>query len=283
MYIDGKAHIEKILRVVKNHDWNNNPVDRESIGGEEHYVSLLQEVYEASTPLMKKIFCSLKRIYIESDMKFGAYAQLYRDRPGATLGIRKVDIDLNNNLGVGLSRKEQLCFGRNDTESVDESLPHFISKDNPEINNYLFYVISHEFGHLIDWKNQISLNDGEWQKLSWESEDKPLVSADFEGRKKFKFYDADDSILGKADYSKIYENLYNSNFVSAYSSIDADEDFAETFAHINVFRNLETNLKFIDPISKLEFDVSSRINSNKLEKKVQFIENVMDKNDLVFP
>jgi hypothetical protein len=283
MSIDGKSHIGKILRVVKNHNWSDNLVDRESIGGEEYYVSLLQEVYEASTPLMKKIFCRLTRIYIESDMKFGAYAQLYRDKPGATLGIRKADIDLNSNLGIGLSRKEQLCFGRDDIDSVDESLPHFISRDKPQINNYLFYVVSHEFGHLIDWKNEISLNDGEWQSLSWESEDRPLGPADFEGRNKFKFYDADDSILAKINYSKIYENLYNSSFVSAYSSMDADEDFAETYAHINVFNNLETELKFIDPKSKMEFEVSSRINSNKLEKKVKFVQNIIERKDLIFP
>lgn len=264
-------------------NWQNNPVDRESIGGEEHYVSLLKEVYEVSTPLMKKVFDSLTRIYIESDMNIGAYAQLYRYKPGATFGIKKADIDLNKNLGEGLSRKEQLCFGRNDVKNFDKNLPHYLSTDNPVVNNYLFYVVAHEFGHLIDWKNKLSVNGETWQSFSWIDEKNPLKSADFEGRTKFKFYEANDSILGKANYSDIYKNLYDSNFVSAYAGLDPDEDFAETFAHVNLFRILETGLQFIDPKSSLKIDISSRVNSKTLKGKVEFVESVIVREDLVFP
>jgi len=31
MTTNDKKHIREILRVVKNHDWNNNPSDRPSI------------------------------------------------------------------------------------------------------------------------------------------------------------------------------------------------------------------------------------------------------------
>jgi hypothetical protein len=55
MLIDGKGHIRKILRVVKDHDWHNNPVDRQSIGGEERYIEMIQEVYDHSPPTMKEI------------------------------------------------------------------------------------------------------------------------------------------------------------------------------------------------------------------------------------
>ena len=88
-----ETHLSKILRVVKDHDWNNNPVTRESIGGEEEYIKLLIKVYNYSPIYIKEMFKKLTRIYIESNMKLGACAQLYRERPGATLGLKKLDID----------------------------------------------------------------------------------------------------------------------------------------------------------------------------------------------
>ena len=151
------------------------------------------------------------------------------------------------------------------------------------MNNYLFYIVAHQFEHLYDWKNQLTDENGAFAKISWATPSAPKPNKGFSGRKQFKFYDATENTFERLNYSKVYKALYKSDFVSSYRSLDPDEDFAETFAHLAIFKSLDTKLEFIEPKSGQEVDIAQRISSGKLSEKVSFINQFLEEDSIIYP
>lgn len=282
---NAQEHIAEITKVVRHHDWNNNHPERESLGGESPYIEMIQKAYDHFPPLLQNVLLKLKRIYIESDMKMGGYAQLYRNSPGATIGLRKLDLDLYENLGKSLSKKEQLSYGLCDsTEAIDHRLPHYISEERAVVHSYLYYVLAHEIGHLVDWKNGFTNfeSSGFWSETFWECEERPKKDEDFVGRNLFRFYQAKPGDIQETQSSSLYQRLYESNFISAYGSTNADDDFAESFANVVLLKQLKTKLVLSDGKDKT-YDIVEKINSKRFSTKKEFIEKILDSADLILP
>jgi hypothetical protein len=78
--------------------------------------------------------------------------------------------------------------------------------------------------------------------------------------------------------------LYNSSFVSAYSTLDPDEDFAETYAHFNIFNTIKPKLIFRDPKDHIEVSIDQRIYTKRLKEKTSYLESFLtNEEQIIYP
>jgi hypothetical protein len=207
------------------------PMTRGCARGAEPYVAFFERVYDRLEPTLQKMFCSVKAIHVEPNLESIAYAGMsFR---GAEIGFRKSIIDEGLDLSRLISWKEQLPFGGvRGSYEVARDLPQVeIVSDAPPVEDLAFYVLSHEFGHLFDFANDINggRRDG-WTPLSWESRGTPLPTSDFPHRADICYYNCSGGPLDRGVIPALYAGLERSNFVTVYAATNPYDDWAESLA-----------------------------------------------------
>jgi len=157
---DCRAHIESVMCLVDPPENKSEEPgsDRPCLPGGQAYAKYFEALYDNYPSALQKMFCSLRHIYIEKDFFGTAYAGLVKDeagRPiGAKMGIRKSVLDENLNLGLWASWKEQLSFGGvTDSYTLTPNLPSIQTASDGNLNDFLYFVVAHEFGHIFDFIN----------------------------------------------------------------------------------------------------------------------------------
>ncbi len=302
---DCRANISKVLcEVNPTTDWGN-VLERPCLGGEQKYQAILEEVYDSLDGVNKKMFCSLRRIFIEKEFKATAYASLVSKKnqdgstemlPGAIMGFRKALLDEQPDFLKWISWKEQKNFIRSEDEfSLPLQYPIYESKLDISL---LQYVVVHEFGHMLDFANGLNqesygnkncflegvstyeeylekcrpfYESGTWGNISWKSYAVIQDKSDFWGRGLFCFYDCQTYPVA-ADIEKAYKGLSSSEFITSYASTNAMDDFAESWAIRWLISEKKNELS-------LQFDEAFKINTKtvyetpKFKTKREFLKN----------
>lgn len=309
--INCREHIKTVMCLVdpiKNPEDPTKPGDlplnRPCLSGSEKYAIYFEELYDNYPLALQKMFCSLKVIYIEKEFFGTAYAGLIKDEKGATLGaqvgIRKSVLDENLNLTNWATWKEQLSFGGTKTSyNPTLTFPRIISSSNtPALNDLLYFVITHEFGHIFDFANNLNkttscINEGtdkeecqmdenSWGGISWISSKKVKPLNEFAHRTELCFYWCDGKNLDPALAPQIYPNLYNTDFISIYATTQPWDDFADSLAYFMMNQNLNTKYQ-IETSNSLNFDIMTKLKSQIWFNKYNYIENFINKKEIIYP
>ncbi len=305
--IDCRANISKTICIVEPATTGQQPMDRQCLDGGNSYSVFFEKIYDNYPPSLQKMFCSVKRIFIEKSFSGTAYAgAIYNSQgqpTGAIMGIRQSVLDQNLDLQTWASWKEQLSFGGT-TNSFDpiDNLPRIETSSASKVSDFLYFVIAHEFGHIFDFANGLNhttdctapnpqpgtgdckLAPGTWGALSWERTTKPLAQNDFFNRTGLCFYNCPNP-LSPQNVSQVYADLSQTNFISTYASTQPWDDFADSLAYYLISQNLNANY-LIDTkqnSSPHVFDIMAKLHSDLFAEKYQYIQNFMNRKDLYYP
>ena len=270
------------------------------------YVSLFEELFDAYPAYLQRVFCSLKTINIERKSFGSAYASVVEDENGningAIMGIKESLLN-NSDIDFDLwsSWKEQLSFGGYKEYKLKKDLPTFSSTKSLKVNSFLYFVIAHEFGHIIDFSNDLNnfichppiknLKNCppapfSWGEISWEKElhyipddinefgtieGVPLKENRFLDWKKLCFYTCNkgDYII-ESNINKLYQEMFSGSFISTYSSTNPHEDFAESLAYYTIFEHSDFEV-VLDTGQCQTIDIKEYFYSDKFKKKREWI------------
>lgn len=276
-------------------DAMDNGTTRPCLPGGEVYEPSLQAAYDRFPQHLQRVFCQLEKIFVEKSTYGSAYAQLITDKngniTGAGIGIRKDLLDLKIGIGHWASWKEQLSFGGSPTSyGVSPVLP-VVNTSLNSFADFLYFVLAHEFGHILDFTNQLNHSDDcrfennkmvgtclpaahSWTELSWINMLGTAQSQfDFPARKEFCFYSCKQA-MDVTRASQIYTGMFRTNFISVYAAQNPMEDFADTLAYYTIDRFLGAKY-VIQMTDGSVFDVIAHLNSAVLSEKVKFIDRFL--------
>ncbi|MDD4976370.1 MAG: hypothetical protein PHY93_18575 [Bacteriovorax sp.] len=303
--ISCRDHIKEIMCLVDPMKEDEDIKNRPCLEGGQSYAIHFEQLYDNYPPALQKMFCSLKRIYIENQFFGTAYASLMYDtngnRDGALIGIRKSVLDESLSLATWASWKEQLSFGGvTDSYTVTPDLPHVTTSSNSKANDFLYFVITHEFGHLFDFSNNLNeqincpeptpenedpeckMAEGSWGAISWETDRKPKPINEFQNRSGLCFYVCEGKTLNKADVPGLYESLLKTDFVSTYSATQIWDDFAESLAYFTIDQKLASRYMLNTKQGKY-YDSISKLSSPIFATKSQYLKNFLERTDILYP
>lgn len=201
----------------------------------DRYLPAAMELYREIPAPIQPLYCSLKRIFLSDSFSSVAFASVTMKEGqinGAFVGIRKASFAEPLTASSLLSWKEQLNFGGSkeylsrDPRLVE--LRYGFQLENPRMDA-LLYVLLHELGHVVDFRNSLTRAGGRWFNLSWATEKMPLPQAYFEGQEKICYYYCKETFPSAAA-AGIYASLKRSAFITTYSGLSVREDFAEFWA-----------------------------------------------------
>ena len=245
------------------------------------YADIFEKHFDQSKDLIKKMYCSLEKIWIENEVSTIAYATQILDNSNrlvaGAIGVSRKFLDEKPTFDILLSRKEAASFG---SESIE--LFKYSSKLSINQNFAIFYVINHEFGHLFDYANK--LNDfsncdnddcrptvGSWGEISWLNNESQLEKNEFPLELQPCFY-ACNNFLDIKNSKKIFSKLLESDFPSTYASFNPKEDWAEMFAlHLAVEENFDWQVE----TQGHKFDLQAHFYSSKLDSKRAFVQKFL--------
>jgi hypothetical protein len=310
---DCRAHIAKAICIVNpmseedDKNWESTVLNRECLEGGEAYVSVFEDVYDAFPTKLQKMFCSLRRVYVEVGLESTAYASSLEDSSGksqgAVMGFRKSILDNNMSAQLWTSWKEQLNFGgelATSSKKINKELPHFsIKLEDNSIQDLIYMVVAHEFGHFFDFANKVNQFDDckrswgdevclatqdTWTSISWESNHKPLEIYDYDHRDELCFYSCKKTkkFISLDNADALYQGLFESNFITSYASTNPWDDFAESVAYI--FMESEIGLKYkAKTPSGLQFNYRKKLLSDNYLEKRQYLDSFFANRSLQYP
>lgn len=297
---DCRGNIEKIVCIVNPAKNGNNKIKRECIGDNSKYIKTFENIYDNYPKTLQQMFCSIRLILIETEFFATAYASNAKDHEGnitgAILGIRKSVIDQNLNLSKFSSWKEQLSFGGESASYTPSSLlPEIITKSKTKTNDFLYFVIAHEFAHFFDFANNVNqfekcygdeyqcpATKGSWTELSWSNEYRINDANYFTNSSALCFYLCDNSYIDISDINNIYTNLFSTNFISTYAATNPWDDFAESLAYYVMDKYLETDY-VLKTNQGLDFDVIQSLHSDDFASKYKYVDEFLSGKNIKYP
>ncbi len=270
------------------------------------YTSYFESLYDNYPPALQKMFCSLTRIFIEKQFFGTAYASSIYDpqgnRNGAVIGIRQSVLDESLNLSTWSSWKEQLSFGGvTDSYTITPNLPQIMTSSNSRTNDFLYFVVTHEFGHLFDFANDLNkqvncpepapeqdefpeceMAEESFGAISWVTDLKPRVENEFTNRSGLCFYTCAGKTLSKSDIPAIYESLLNTNFISTYAATQPWDDFAESLANYVIGEKFKTQY-VLNTMQGKTYDSILKLTSPVFSKKFKYIQDFLNKPNILYP
>ena len=299
-----REQIKKAICLVDPMKDDENFKTRRCLDGGQSYASYFESLYDNYPPALQKMFCSLNRIFIERQFGGTAYASTIDDDQGnsngAIIGIRKSALDESLSLSTWSSWKEQLSFGGiTDSYTVTPDLPQVITSSTSRTNDFLYFVITHEFGHLFDFANELNKQTncpdseedelpecnmavGSFGEISWKTNQQIKSESDFINSKGLCFYSCEGKTLNKADVPDLYNSLYRSNFISTYSASNPWDDFAESLAYYMIDKNLNAQY-ILDTKQVQHYDSISKLSDPVFNAKLKFIEDFLKRSDIIYP
>ncbi len=279
--------------------------------GGSNYAHFFEALYDDYPVVLKKVFCSLNVIYLEPDGGGTAYAGSVLDEStgkrhgkGAIMGVRKSLLDQNFDLATWATWKEQLSFGgKVDSYTPTPGLPVVSAHMSvPGANDFLYFVIAHEFGHILDFANQV--NDwqcekneegreicmplpGSWTILSWTNASwrgaiMPNNESYFPGWDAFCFYWCDGKLPAARSTELIFKGLEASPFISSYATTNIMDDFAESLAYEVSYRNRGLSYS-IDTGKGFSIDVIGKLSAPNYTAKREYVLKFLERTDIIYP
>lgn len=270
-------------------------------------VKSLQATYDAYPPALQKTFCSLGRVFLEKKSLGTAYAGTTPDGSTYIMGFR-AELLLGNALSLSkwVSWKEQLSFGGAKDYTTRDDLVKIESTSTlpAPANDFVYFVIAHEFGHILDMQHKVNDWDcvevenkekectpkaGSWPELSWSksypnketpADDPwrltlwvPNESAAFANRNQLCFYACPEGHGTPSLMLPLYTDIQAGSFLTTYSATNAWDDFAETVAFYAGTRYTNMQYKVKLP-TETEFDLSEKyLSADQFRSKREWVEN----------
>ena len=301
-----REQIKKAICLVDPMKDDEDFKTRRCLDGGQSYASYFESLYDNYPPALQQMFCSLNRIFIERQFGGTAYASSIDDEQGnpngAIIGIRKSVLDESLSLSTWSSWKEQLSFGGiTDSYTLTPELPHVITSSTTRTNDFLYFVIAHEFGHLFDFANglnnradcpepeseedempECNMAEGSFGSISWKTDQQTNSESDFKNRESLCFYACAGNTLNKTDVSDLYKLLLRKNFISTYAATNPWDDFAESLAYYMLDKNLNAQY-VLDTKQGQYYDSISKLSDPIFNVKLKFIEDFLKRSDIIYP
>jgi hypothetical protein len=298
---DCRENIEKVICLVDPVSPGKGSEERTCLKGSLQYAHFFEELYDNYPPALQKVFCSLKKISIEKQLFGTAYAGTLLDKKGdlkgAIMGIRQSVIDQKLHLTQWSSWKEQLSFGGKKVDyQVRDDLPQVHTANLKNVNDFLYFVVAHEFGHIFDFSNKLNefIHCGEtpldkcqrpkpesWTDLSWISNKKVKAQDDFHKREELCFYACKETSIPKTDISQLYKELRQRPFISTYAATNPWDDFAEGLAYVTMEKFLGATYEI--SFEGKTFDIIAKLKSKIFSKKYAYITQFLSRKDIRYP
>lgn len=303
---DCRAHIKTIMCLLPK-----APEDKKQppqcLDGGAAYSEPFETLYDHFPSTLQQMFCSLKVIYVLEEFFGTAYAgQITNDKGevvGAQMGIRKSVLDEKLDLQTWASWKEQLSFGGvKDSYAHLDTLPLIQTTTQSPVNDFLYFVVAHEFGHMFDFANDLNKTTicnantnnkesppppcpfpyGTWGSLTWENPETPRSDDRFPYRRGLCFYTCNGEAMTRVAVPELYSGLIGSGFISTYAASNPFDDFADSLAYYLMDKNLGTTYE-IDTRQGKTYNIMAKLKSGRFEHKYKYIEKFLERTDLVYP
>ena len=304
---DCRSQLASLICIVEPDDGSHGNGEFGSLRpcqpGGEKYASIFEELYDVYPTALKKMMCSLKRIQIEKVFFGTAYGGFIKDESGQVvgglIGVRQSILDNGLDLQTWASWKDQLNFGgANDNYQYSAALPYAETRSPYGINDFLYFVIAHEFGHIFDFTNNVNvatscnepqkdepyecvMDQNSWAGLSWKTSMVAQPESDFPERRSFCFYRCNGNFMNSADAIRAYGNLYKSDFISAYAATSPWDDWADSVAYFMMDEELGTS--YLTQVGYISFDIMTKLHSDGFEKKFKYLKKFFSRTDLQYP
>lgn len=262
--------IESTICLVDPVDESNpysNQYSRPCLPGGQKYQKIFENHFDRSAPVIKRMYCSLEKIWIENELHTTAFAVPIRDDlnnlVSGAIGVSRKFLDSRTGLAKWLSDKEASSFGGH------ENLLNYKIHSRKKLNA-IDYVLNHEFAHILDYANNITKDE----TSSW-----PMIAiTPFMLQKDFCFYQCGGNYIDPSHATDIFRSFMTSSFISTYASLNIKEDWAESFALYHSFESygLTLALKVGDDI----FDLTAH--GISLEEKKNYYDDFM-KSEFRYP
>ena len=279
------------------HQWPDPSIKCQE--ADENTVLKLKSIAQDFSDPFQKVLCGLDKVFIINEPGGTAFGGFTHDPSGHThsfLGINAAVLKNGLSLSSWATWKEQLSFGGSPepTNPAFQNLP-IINATVPGVyNDFLFFVLSHEMGHIFDFANHLRSKDcgadqsidcemdkAGFGHLSWDTTTRIRPDSDFPERTGLCFYGCGGKFLDLSSVSSIYDHLFQSGFASLYASTNSADDFAESIAYYNLSQIPGAQYKIVTPQGKNYFPLVE-YQSGVLLEKYQFIENLFKRSDLIF-
>lgn len=299
---DCRARIRRAMCMVGGDVGSTEP--RPCLPGGETYAGYFEALHDHFPPALQRMFCSVREIRIERDFAGTAYAGLLRDSSGqpagAMMGIRKSALDKGLSLEQLVSWKEQLSFGgRTDSYDLTPGLPLVHTRTGAPVNDFLYYVIVHEFGHLFDFANHLNryadpncapasrgreceMHPESWGALSWVTPHTPKPENEFPHRTGLCFYWCDGHPLRREVIPTLYSGLDRTSFLSAYATTQPWDDFAESLAFHLTSESLGSTY-VVDTAQGPLYDLMAKLGSPVFATKRAYLRAFLERSDIRYP
>lgn len=266
--------------------------------GVEPYVKEFEAVFDALPALLSRMFCSVDTIWIDPTLKATGNATLVYGADGAVVGahisVRKSILDEKPTFSRWATWKEQLPFGGNKVayESI-AGLPFVKATHNSNVYGLLFYVMIHEFGHLLDFMNDVNkYNDDGFDKsfesnpqsfgfLSWRTTTIAKSNEDFPGRRQLAYYNVETPIT-RDQIIPLFTHFFETSFITLYASTNPWDDFAESLAML-LYSQVLNGSFVMDTAQGKSFDLTAKLQLPQFSQKRQYVENFLKRTDLKYP
>ncbi len=266
---------------------------RQCVTGGESYAPPFEELYDHLPGVLQNIFCALDVIYVETDFQGTAYAGSVGTR--TVLGVKKSVLDGSLDLQHWASWKEQLSFGGGSGSfDVRADLPVVETQSSGQANDFLYFLIAHEFGHILDFHYRLNrvkpgcpepvdgqpdpeclMEEDSWGGIGWLTNQRPKPENDFISRSGLCFYWCGDKPLSPSMVPSVYESLFeHSDFISIYATTEPWDDFADSLAYFLVHESLHASYR-INTRQGAVYDVMEKLESPLFAKKRAYIEKFL--------
>jgi len=202
--------------------------------------------------------------------------------------------------------KEQLSFGGNPANYETKiELPQVYTKNSfSKVNDFLYFVTAHEFGHIFDFSNQLNkiencspetpentdpeceITSDSFGAIGWKTTKLPHLENHFFHFEDLCFYWCTSSVP-MDDAVEIYNSFFDTSFISLYSSTQAWDDLAETLAYTLLFEQLKASytISVTDPVTTLKYfwDIKKKFESPVLAEKKLYLKRFFLRENIIYP
>ena len=297
---DCRAQIARAICLVDPAADPGAATERPCLPGSQAYAWHFERLYDAFPRPLRRMFCSLRRIHVEKSFFGTAYAGLLTDASGkivgAQIGIRRSVLDEALSLAHWASWKEQLSWGGVTQDyTLTAGLPLAVSKAPGSVNDFLFFVVAHELGHVFDFANRLNrctvgeamgeaeceLHPESWGALSWIRTATPRARNEFANRKGLCFYWCKGNPLPASAMQQVYADLhYQTDFLSTYATTQPWDDFADSLAYVLAVDGLGASYRLRTPHGS--YDVGAKVRSRRFAGKRAYIRRFL-RGPIVYP
>lgn len=282
--LDCKAHISNIICEVEAPETEAERFDvgRKclSVNTDRHRDQIVK-AYLLYPEFIQRQFCSLKKIYIEREYTEPSWSKAVDENTPRQIiiGIKKSDLDRGMSLQDFNSWYEQQTFGGSNTE-LKSGLPTVkVSPADMSQQPYVVFRLLHELAHSFDYQyryNRAKDDQGfkdSWTTIYWDEVNTLKPKHNFSYRNQICLLNCNSKYITASKANTVYQQIQKSGFVSLASTVDAKEDFAESFTYYVMKKYMKTS--FVIEANKKSFPVDKVLNGKKFKDKKIYLDQII--------